>query len=223
MDHKTRRIGSLASRASGVWGALREHFGTLGRRRSEPVNDRASLRRFLETRASYVAQMSLYGYLRTRAGKLYPEYFENDDFVRSVNGAKWLVWLACLSDLSVYAGGLLTQRSHRGAREVGPLIEELVAAILRDTGVPADADAEFLPQAQRVRARLAACDWSGVTDDDTPFSASPTALVRWAPVVESMKQFDEAIVRNSVRFRWQEVRRDLRRNLDAAAVLRSAA
>jgi hypothetical protein len=223
MDHKTRRTGSLASWASGLWATLREQFGTVGQRRSEPVNDRAGLRRFLETRSNYVAQMSLYGYLRTRAGKLYPEYFQNDDFVRSVNSAKWLVWLACLSDLSVYAGGLLIQRSHGGAREVGALIEGLVGAILDDAGVPADADAEFLSQAQRVRARLAACDWTAVTDDDTPFSASPTALVRWAPVLESMKQFDEAIVRNSVRFRWQEIRRDLRRNLNADAVLHSAA
>lgn len=222
MDHETLRSGRFARWARGLWAALREQFGAR-RRRSEPVNDRASLRRFLETRASYVAQTSLYGYLRTRAGKLYPEYFQNDDFVRAVNNAKWLIWLACLSDLSVYAGGLLAQRSRGGSREVGALIEGLMGAILDDTGVPPDADAEFLPQAQRVRARLAACDWSTVTDDDALFSASPNALVRWAPVVENLKALDEEIVKNSVRFRWQEIRRDLRRHLDAAAVLRSAA
>ena len=206
-----------------VWTSLSDHFRTLGRHRAEPINDRASLRRFLETRASYVAQTSLYGYLRTRTGKLYPEYFQNDEFVRVVNGAKWLIWLACLSDLSVYAGGLLSQRSRGGAREVGALIEVLVGAILDDTGVPADVDAEFLPQVQRVRARIVACDWSAVTDDDAAFSASPTALARWAPVVENLKELDEEIVKNSVRFRWQEIRRDLRRNLDAEAVLRSSA
>jgi hypothetical protein len=46
--------------------------------------------------------------------------------------------------------------------------------------------------------------------------------VRWAPIVENLKELDEEIVKNSVRFRWQEIRRDLRRNLDAGAVLRSA-
>jgi hypothetical protein len=51
---------------------------------------------------------------------------------------------------------------------------------------------------------------------------SPPALVKWAPIIDELKRLDEAIVRNSVRFRWQEVRRDLRRDLDPAAVMASA-
>ena len=39
---------------------------------------------------------------------------------------------------------------------------------------------------------------------------------------DELKQYDAEIVRGSVRFRWQEVRRDLRRDLDAEAVLASA-
>jgi hypothetical protein len=73
-----------------------------------------------------------------------------------------------------------------------------------------------------VRARIALCDWPSVADDETPFSESPAALVRHAPVVDEFKQLDEPIVRNSVRFRWQEVRRALRRDLDAVAVLATA-
>lgn len=221
MNRETTRAGRLANWAQGVWTALRDQFGSVGRRREEPVNDRASLRRFLETRASYVAQTSLYGYLRTRAGRLFPQLFDDDAYVRAINAAKWHIWLACLSDLSVYAGGLLALNSQASTSEIGSLMEQLVAAILDDTGVPADADADFRAQAERVRARLAACDWAAVTDDSALFSASPIALVRWAPVVENLKGLDEEIVKNSVRFRWQEIRRDLRRNLDAAAVLHS--
>lgn len=219
MNQEPLRTGRLTRWAFGLWGALREQFGR--RRQSEPVNDRASLRRFLETRSNYVAQISLYGYLRTRAGKLYPQYFEDNAFVRSVNAAKWHIWLACLSDLSVYAGGLLAQQAR--ADEAGALVRALVGAILDDTGVPPDADAEFSAEAERVRTRVAACDWAGVTDDAAPFSASPVALVRWAPVIETFKELDEDIVKNSIRFRWQEIRRELRRILDAAAVLRSVA
>ena len=43
--------------------------------------------------------------------------------------------------------------------------------------------------------------------------------MRLAPVVDELKEFDEPIVLNSVRFRWQEVRRELRKALDAEAVL----
>jgi hypothetical protein len=222
MHNETTRAGRLAHWIFNLWGAWRDYFGTLGRRREEPVHDRAGLRRFLETRASFVAQTSLYGYLRARAGMIYPQLFDDDGFVCATNIAKWHIWLACLSDLSVYAGGLLARQSRAKSPEVGALMEGLVGAILIETGAPVDAGEEFPTHAARVLARLAGCDWDRVADDETPFSESPTALVRWAPIVENLKELDEEIVRNSVRFRWQEIRRDLRRDLDAEAVLRSA-
>lgn len=220
MTEQTPRLSRLAERMRELWQGLHDYFGALGRRREEPVNDRASLRRFLETRASYVAQTSLYGYLRTRAGMIYPQLFDNDEFVRSINIAKWHVWLACLSDLSVYAGGLIARQTAAGAPAVGALMQEVVEAILRETGTPPDAGPEFGRHANQVRARLAQCDWTEVPDDETAFTASPTALIRWAPIVENLKELDEGIVRNSVRFRWQEVRRRLRHGLDADGILR---
>jgi len=101
-------------------------------------------------------------------------------------------------------------------------MKTLLASIPDFTQTPADADDEFPAHATRVLARLANSEWRHVTDDETPFSESPAALIRWAPIVENLKELDEEIVRNSVRFRWQEIRRDLRRHLNAEAVLRSA-
>lgn len=222
MPDETTRAGRIADLASHLRDGLRDYFGALGRRRNVPVNDRAGLKRFLDTRASYVAQTSLYGYLRTRAGMIYPQLFDDDPFVRSINIAKWHMWLACLSDLSVYAGGLLAQRSPGSPSEVGELMKGLVAATLHDTAIPADAGEDFPAHAARVRARMADCHWDSIADDESAFSESPTALIHWAPVVENLKELDEEIVRNSVRFRWQEIRRDLRRNLDPMAVLRDA-
>lgn len=213
------KAGQILERVAHLGASVRESFGKFRRKRSEPVRDRAALRRFLETRSSYVAQMSLYGYLRTRAGMLYPQLFNEDVFVRSINIAKWHVWLACLSDLAVYTGGLLAQRSHAPSSRAGTLVTELVFSILDETGVPADADADYAGHADRVRARLTGCDWDRVTDDEGPFKESPPSVVRWAPIVDNLKELDEEIVRNSVRFRWQEVRRDLREHLDAEAVL----
>lgn len=221
MHIETTRARRFAAWFTDLRAALRDYFGSIGRRRDEPINNRTRLRHFLETRASYVAQTALYGYLRTRAGMIYPQLFDNDEFVRSVNIAKWHVWLACVSDLTVYAGGLLAQQSGGTSSEIGALLKEQLEVILKDTGVPADADETFGAHAERVRARLAGCDWTRVTDDETPFSESPRALIRWAPVVENLKALDDEIVKNSVRFRWQEIRRDLRRNLDTVAVLRT--
>lgn len=192
-------------------------------RRLEPVRDIAALRLFLQTRASHVAQMTLYGYLRTRAGTRFPELFENDAFVASINIAKWHVWLACLADLAVYAGTLLRRNAGTSPEEVGALMRKLVEEILAETGTPADAGPQYGAHVQRVRTRLALCEWSAPEDGGTAFTESPEALVHWAPIVDDLKALDAEIVRNSVRFRWHEVRRDLSHNLDPAAVLASAA
>lgn len=207
------------SKFAQMWQALREHFSAGRQHRSTRIADPAGLQRFLETRASHVTQTALYGYLRTRAGARYPELFANDEFVRSIDIAKWYIWLACLSDLSIYAGGLVAHRAGAGQAEVGRLMVTVVDAILAGTGVPKGAGGEFASVAQRVQARVRLCNWSSITDDETSFTESPTALIDRAPVIEDLKRLDEEIVRNSMRFRWHEVRRDFRRDLDAKAVV----
>src|SRR5690554_3773392 len=96
---------------------LRNYVG-LGRKREEPVRDASGLAHFLDTRASFVAQTSLYGYLRTRAGMRYPELFDDDPFVVSINIAKWQIWLACLSDIAIYAGVQLARQRGASADQV---------------------------------------------------------------------------------------------------------
>jgi hypothetical protein len=187
------------------------------------VNDRAGLRRFLETRASYMAQTSLYGYLRTRAGMIYPQLFDNDEFVlsRSTSPSGISGWPACRT-CRFTPGGLLARQSRAPAPEVGALMQGAGGGNPRaDTGTPADAGGDFRRTPRACGRGWRTATGTRIADDETPFSESPAALIRWAPIVENLKELDEEIVRNSVRFRWQEIRRDLRRNLDAEAVLGS--
>lgn len=200
--------------------ALRRVFRR--RRSTEPIRDAAALRAFLQTRASFVAQMTLYGYLRTRAGARFPELFDDDQFIASTNIARWHIWLACLSDLAVYAGGMVRHNSGASDADVGRLMQRLVEEILVENGTPEEAGAEYSGHAGRVRTRIALCNWGAQTDGDAPFVESPTALVHWAPIVDELKALDEDIVRNSVRFRWHEICRQLRQALDAAAVIGAA-
>ena len=196
-----------------------EYLGAGRAGRKPAVADAAALERFLDTRASHIAQTTLYGYLRTRAGTRFPVLFENDAFVVSINHAKWQMWLACLSDIAVYAGGLLALRSPGDAAAGGAVVRRLVDAILERTGTPDDSGPLFAEEAEAVRDRLRGCDWHALADDETAFTASPKALVRHAPIIPELMALDEEIVRNSVRFRWQEIRRELRATLDADAVL----
>ena len=94
-----------------------------------------------------------------------------------------------------------------------------VETILERTGTPDDSGPLFAEGAETVRDRLSRCDWHALDDDESEFTASPEALVRHAPIIPELMALDEEIVRNSVRFRWQEIRRELRATLDADAVL----
>ena len=123
-------IKHIPAALGAITASLRRQFAQGFRRRPEPVVDRAGFRRFLHTRSNYLAQYSLYGYLRTRTGVRFPELFNDDAFVRSINIAKWHVWLACLADLAVYAGGLVLQKGHAPASAIAQLVSESVEAIL---------------------------------------------------------------------------------------------
>jgi 2'-5' RNA ligase len=206
-------------RPAELWATLRSYFG-LGREAAqEPIDTPEALSRFLDKRASFVAQTSLYGYLRTRAGMRYPELFDDDPFVASINIAKWHVWLDCLSDLAVYAGSRIAQQAPREMPRVAQMMVELVDGVLARAGTPAEAGAAFAAHVQRVRDRVARTDWLAVGKNEAAFSESPVGLVRWAPVMDELKELDEEIVRNSVRFRWQEIRSDFARHLDVQALL----
>jgi hypothetical protein len=212
---------TLISHFTGFWRTLYEYLIAGARRREAPIVDRDGLKRFVQTRSSYIAQTSLYGYLRTRSGMRYPELFDDDPFVASINIAKWHMFLACLSDLSVYTGGLLRLRVQDTPVDVEAFMQDVVRSILDETGLPEDAGPEYSAHAERVMARVRASAWRDMSDDESVFTESPAGLVKYAPIVDELKQLDDEIVRNSVRFHWQEIRRDLRDLLDAEAVLAS--
>ena len=187
-----------------------------------PIDTPAALGAFLHSRASHVAQTALYGYMKTRAGTGFPALFENPAILTSINIAKWHIWLACLSDLAVYSGVLLRLRSGNddpAAARIREILGQTVAGVLAQTGTPDDAGDDFAAGARKLMARIADADLDGLGDDDSAFTESPAALVYWSPIADELKNRDVEIVRNSMRFRWQEVRRSLRRRLRAEILM----
>lgn len=174
---------------------------------------------FLCTRSSYVAQTSLYGYLKTRMGTSYRTYFEDDTFSASIRVAAVKLFLSCLADLTVFAAAL-TERD-------GTLPAGGAAALARrcfrqaaERGL-ADADAGPVPteSLERLDLRLRATDWTAAAADGRhAFAGSEADLVRFAPVIDEYKELDREIVMNSIRFRWRDIRDQLRRRLDAPAL-----
>ena len=58
------------------------------------------LEAFIQMKSAWVTQVTLYGYLKTRMGTRYVLHFENDEFMGSVNLAKWNIYSVALQDLT---------------------------------------------------------------------------------------------------------------------------
>lgn len=188
------------------------------RRDNGPIDSIDALEYFVSTRASFVTQKILYGYLKARMGTRYPSMFEDDVFVHSINIAKFEVFAASLSDLTVFAvaHALVDKPDDDAARR--KLALRCFANGLAENA--AEAPAEFSPRAgtEKFTQRIAATDWNNVALTRENFVESPPALFHWAPISPELKKHDTDIVANSINFAWHEVRQNYTRRLATAAV-----
>nr|MBA3323896.1 hypothetical protein [Paracoccaceae bacterium] len=60
--------------------------------------------------------------------------------------------------------------------------------------------------------------WAGAAHGMEVFAGSAEDVIRFAPVSDQFKALDHEIVRNSIRFRWIDVREQLGRRLDPPPV-----
>ena len=200
--------------------SLLDYFGLKFKAKPQPIGSVPELAEFINSRASHVAQISLYGYLRTRAGTRYPELFERDDMLSSINQAKWQIWLACVHDLALFSGRLLSANDPSAIRA---LLLEAFDSIMAQVGEPAEAGVEFSNSVRAVRNKIQRQDWQSLADvtDADCFQSSTDALFHWSPISDELKQYDEEIVRNSIRFRWQAIRQYARANIQTAELINS--
>ena len=62
--------------------------------------------------------------------------------------------------------------------------------------------------------------WPNAAMGEASFTESPSVLIDTAPIADHLKKEDVDIVTNSIRFRWRDVREQLRTRIDADAVSR---
>jgi hypothetical protein len=194
-------------------------IGILGDRLSAGrISTVANLCEFTATRAAFVSQKTLYGYVQTRMGMEYSKAFQEKVFAQSLNIAKMHVFAACLSDLVIYA----VAEALAGAR----FDDEARCAVARHCFRSAiDENMKSAPTLHwasdaigEFDARLTETIWNVGALMPENFTRSPLALVRWAPIAPQLKRHDTEIVENSIKFTWLGVREDFRRRLDRDAI-----
>ena len=183
---------------------------TIGLLNDPPVETRQQLYDFIDTRAAYVSQVTLYTYVKARAGTQYPKLFQNTDFLTSLRIARWHIYGAAICDLSLFAVAQLKRSGGLDDKKASELVAEMLDGILLDYQQD-DIDPElFTAMGDKGKQRAAFANWNLIADGAAAFQSSSDAVFRWAPIADELKNDDEEIVRNSIHLRWIGVRRDLK-------------
>ena len=189
------------------------------RLQSRPFQSLDDLGEFIQTRASFVAQTALYGYLKTRMGTKHRVLFEDAVFSRAIQSAAANLFGTCLADLTLYTVARLV----RDGGLSGPRAKKLAAKLYQthlSAGLSQIDDPQIAKDAQaRFDLRLAGVKWGDAIDIYHCFAPSEADIIRFAPVSDEFKAQDKTIVGNSVRLRWNDVRAQLVKRLDVDAIM----
>ena len=182
--------------------------------RQNRIDEVESLRSFVSSRSSYIAQVSLYGYLKARAGTQYVSLIKDPLFASSMKTARNQIFFACLIDLTLHVLKTIHARKKQNFQNLDPFARQFFIQTL------AKAPEEVFESLEREKVilefekRLSVNIWSGTDDFHESFSGSRSALLKWAPVVEEFKIQDEEIVSNSIHFKWLRVCKEFEKLTD---------
>ena len=164
------------------------------------------LEEFIQTKSAWVSQVTLYSYLKTRMGTRYVLHFDNDEFMKSVNEAKWNIYSVALQDLTFFTFSYLKANSSFNELDKA---KEIFLKILDDettNGMPLciieEAKKEF-------DERLIKIDWEKY-HNDRPFNPSALSMYKWAPIADELKTLDRKIVLNSVILKWDVIKKEFK-------------
>ena len=168
------------------------------------ISNLDDLESFIQTKSAWVSQVTLYGYLKTRMGTRYVLHFENDEFMKSVNLAKWNIYAVALQDLTFFTFSYLKVNFNYLDLEKA---KEIFLKILDDeitNKMPLDivevSKKDFLNRLENI-------NWETYYKD-LPFNSSALSLYKWAPIADELKTLDRKIVLNSVILKWDVVKKE---------------
>ena len=168
------------------------------------ISNLDELEDFIQSKSAWVTQVTLYGYLKTRMGTRYVLHFENDEFMASVNLAKWNMYAVALQDLTFFTFSYL--KNNLNYQEIDKA-KEIFLKILDDettNKMPLD----IIEEAKKnFNERLQSINWN-TYHNDLPFNPSALSLYKWAPIADELKNLDRKIVLNSVILKWDIVKKE---------------
>jgi len=173
------------------------------------ISNLDDLENFIQTKSAWVSQVTLYGYLKTRMGTRYVLHFENDEFMSSVNLAKWNIYSVALQDLTLFTFSYLNKNFNYNdtvkAQEIFLKILDDEVSNKMPMNIIEDAKKNFNERLQKI-------NWTNHYDD-LPFNPSALSLYQWAPIADDLKTLDRKIVLNSVILKWDIVKKEFKERI----------
>jgi len=173
------------------------------------IKDLNELEAFIQAKSAWVTQVTLYGYLKTRMGTRYVLHFENDEFMSSVNLAKWNIYAVALQDLTFFTFSYLKANYHYNETNNA---QEVFLKILDDE-ISNNMPLDIIEKAkENFNERNQNLNWESYYND-LPFNPSALSLYEWAPIAEDLKTLDRKIVLNSVILKWDIVKKEFKERI----------
>jgi hypothetical protein len=138
--------------------------------------------------------------------------------VNSINVAKWNIYAACVSDLTLFCGAHIRQQLQTSDNLLTVFMATCAESAFAEHGTPTDAGDDYVKLVQKALERVRTVYWLDLPADESPFSHSPDALVYWSPIADNHKKHDAAIVKNSITFKWKEIRDNFRHQANLPAL-----
>ena len=164
------------------------------------------LENFIQTKSAWVTQVTLYSYLKTRMGTRYVLHFDNDEFMSSVNLAKWNIYSIALQDLTFFTFSYLKVNfNYKNIDQA----KEIYLKILDDE-ISNKMPLDIVDEAKKTFSeRLEKINFE-IYYKDLPFNPSALSLYKWAPISEDLKSLDRKIVLNSMILKWDIIREEFK-------------
>ena len=161
------------------------------------IKSKEDLQKFIQQRSAHVTQTTLYGYLKTRIGVKFTAMVDDDVFSKSINIAKWNIYVIAIADCAFYTFSYLISEKNLKENDC----KEIYLDIIEKEKANGLSDEIFLKAKQEFLNRHEKIDFSKYFSDN-PFRESCLALYNWAPIADELKILDKEIVLNSMRLKW---------------------
>ncbi|MDB2358504.1 esterase [Candidatus Pelagibacter bacterium] len=168
------------------------------------------LENFIQTKSAWVTQVTLYSYLKTRMGTRYVLHFDNDEFMSSLNIAKWNIYSVALQDLTFFTFSYLKVNfNYQDTNQAKEIFNKIL-----DDEISNKMPLDIIEEAKRTfNERLQNLNWETYYKD-LPFNPSALSLYKWAPIAEELKSLDRKIVLNSMILKWDIIRNEFEKLIE---------